>query len=150
MHRMLGSLALAALIGVVACAKRDQTEGVRHDTAMAMPAVTLSVNGVELGRAVGTDKRITMPLTTFGTKDTIFASVMTSGAPPSATLTAVWSYTKDGQTTRVDSTSQIISPTGDAVTEFHIAKPSGWPAGSYRVEIFANGTSAGSRDFDVK
>jgi hypothetical protein len=27
------------------------------------------------------------------------------------------------------------------VTEFHVAKPDGWPKGSYKVEVFLNGNS---------
>jgi hypothetical protein len=37
-----------------------------------------------------------------------------------------------------------------AATEFHVAKPDGWPAGRYRVEIALNGEPAGARDFEVR
>ena len=49
----------------------------------------------------------------------------------------------------VDETSQTISPTGPAVTEFHIMKPDGFPAGDYNVEILLNGTVAERSDFEV-
>lgn len=117
---------------------------------MAMPSTTLSVTGIELGKAIGVDKRVSMPMTTFGTRDTIYASVATSGAPATATMKAVWSYSQDGQTAVVDSSTQSISPTGDEVTEFHISRASAWPTGTYKVEVFANGASAGSRDFEVR
>jgi hypothetical protein len=51
----------------------------------------------------------------------------------------------------VDESTQNIAPTGSAatVTEFHLSKPDGWPAGGYKVEVLLNGTSAGTRDFKV-
>jgi hypothetical protein len=36
------------------------------------------------------------------------------------------------------------------VTEFHIAKPGGWPQGKYKVEILLNGVTAETEDFEVK
>jgi hypothetical protein len=36
------------------------------------------------------------------------------------------------------------------VTTFHISKPDGWPAGSYKVEISLDGTVVDSRDFTVQ
>ena len=46
--------------------------------------------------------------------------------------------------------SETIAPIGPAVTEFHIAKPSGWPAGKYRVEIASNGSPIGTKEFEVR
>jgi len=46
--------------------------------------------------------------------------------------------------------TETIAPTGPAVTEFHISKPSGWPAGKYKVEIAVDGAPAGSKEFEVK
>jgi len=55
---------------------------------------------------------------------------------------------QDGQI--VDESTQTIAPTGAARTEFHISKPDGWPAGKYKLEVLLNGTSAGTKDFDVQ
>src|SRR5262245_3174648 len=60
----------------------------------AAPAVT--VTAVELGKQVGTDKRVMQQVSSFEPKDTIYVSVVTNGATPSATLTAKWTY-QDGQ-----------------------------------------------------
>lgn len=150
LQRMLGAAALIALVGATACNKKEAPTIGGMDTTMAMPSTNLSVTGIELGKAVGVDKRVSMPMTTFGTRDTIYASVATSGAPPTATLSAVWSFSQDGQTAVVDSSTQSISPTGDAVTEFHVSRADAWPTGTYKVEVFANGASAGSRDFEVR
>src|SRR5262249_19431592 len=65
-------------------------------------------------------------------------SVDTQGWSAPVTLTARWTY-EDGQV--VNESSQQAEA-GPATTEFHIAKPSGWPAGSYQIEILADGASA--------
>jgi outer membrane usher protein FimD/PapC len=49
----------------------------------------------------------------------------------------------------VDESTQTIAPTGDARTEFHMSKPDGWPAGKYKLEVLVNGTTAGTKDFEV-
>jgi len=58
-----------------------------------------------------------------------------------------WTY-GDGQL--VNEQSQQIAPTGPSSSEFHISKPDGWPAGTYKVEILADGTSVASKNFEVK
>lgn len=153
MHTRLKMLVAACAIGAVAaCGKKENPQPMMQGAEP--PAVTntqLSVADIQLGSAVGGDQAVTMPKTEFAPGDTIYASVKTTGAPASAsTLTAVWTYTKDGDSARVDSTSIDITPAGPASTEFHISRPSGFPVGDYHVEIWANGTSAGTRDFTVK
>jgi hypothetical protein len=72
---------------------------------------------------------------------------MTEGSAPSKTITARWTF-EDGQV--VNEETQTISPSGPAVTEFHITKATPWPAGKYKVEILVDGASAGTKDFEVK
>jgi hypothetical protein len=110
-------------------------------------ASVVTVTTVELGNQIGADKRVTQPMTSFAPKDTIYATVVTTGLAPSATLTAKWTY-QDGQV--VNESTQTIAPTGPAATEFHIAKPDGWPAGTYKVEVSLNGRSTGTKEFEVK
>jgi len=111
----------------------------------AAPAVTVTT--VELGNQIGADKRVTQPMTSFAPKDTIYATVVTNGSAPSATLIAKWTY-QDGQV--VNEATKTIAPTGPAATEFQISKPDGWPAGTYKVEVSLNGRSAGTKEFEVK
>ena len=139
---------LAAALSVAGCKKPAPPPAESGTRAAPAPAPEpFSVSGVELGKAIGPDKRVQSPTTTFGPKDTIYASVATTGATPSKTITAKWSF-QDGQVVKQD--SQTIAPTGAASTEFHIAKPSGWPAGKYKVEISVDGSPAGTQDFEVK
>jgi len=153
-------LGLCCAIGLAACGRRDETPPAapepaapRAAAAPAAPAVAaarapagLRVESIELGASVGADRRVTAPSTTFAPGDTVYASVRSEGGAGDVTLSARWTY-EDGQL--VNESSQTV-PGGAAFTEFHIAKPSGWPAGRYRVEILANGTLAGSRDFEVR
>jgi hypothetical protein len=111
----------------------------------AAPAVT--VTALELGKQIGADKRVTQQVNSFAPKDTIYATVVTTGSASSATLTAKWTY-QDGQV--VHESTQTIAPTGTAATEFHIVKPDGWPTGTYKVEVSLNGRSAATKEFEVK
>src|SRR5688572_21974949 len=109
-------------------------------------AAAVRVTDIELGRAVDMDKRISDKTDSFKPADTIYVSIATDGASPGARLAAHWTY-QDGQLVKHDEIT--ISPTGRAATEFHIAKPSGWPVGDYKVEVTLDGASAGSKSFKV-
>jgi hypothetical protein len=156
MHRQLRSgfagLACALLVfGTASCKKaQEPAETTSTGTTATVPApqasAPVAVSSVNLGRAVGADKRVTGETTRFGRNDTIYASVSTSGTG-NGTLTARWTY-QDGQV--VDESTQPISATGPAVTEFHVSKPSGWPAGNYRVEVSLNGSPGQAKDFSVQ
>jgi hypothetical protein len=111
------------------------------------PPPPVAVASLDLGKAVGADKRVMDTKSDFGPRDTIYASVGTTGTSSAATLTAKWTF-QTGQT--VDSTTLSIAPSGPAVTEFHIIKPSAWPVGKYKVTILLNGVPAMDKDFEVK
>jgi len=107
----------------------------------------VKVTHIDVGRSVTAEKTIAEKTDSFRSTDTFYVSVATDGSGPSATLTARWTY-HDGQV--VNESGQNISPAGSAtVTEFHVSKPDGWPAGGYKVEVLLNGASAGTREFKV-
>jgi hypothetical protein len=147
-------LACTALLG--ACKKNpppaEQTPPPVVETTPTpepSPAVVpFGVTSIDLGKAIGSDNKISEPATTFGPKDTIYAAVSTDGAAPSTTIKAKWTYGDAGQLVKEDSRS--IAPTGPATTEFHVSKPSGWPKGKYKVEITVDGNPAGTKDFEVQ
>jgi hypothetical protein len=134
--RILTALLLATALGA-ACSR----------TAPPPAAETaVRVTDVDLGRSLGADKRIADKTDSFKPTDTIYVSVATDGSAPSATLKARWTYA-EGQL--VQESSQTIAPTGPAVTEFHVAKPDGWPKGTYKVEVLLNGNSVETESFKV-
>jgi hypothetical protein len=111
--------------------------------------VAFKVTSIDLGKAVGPDKKITDPATTFGPKDTIFASVASEGTSTAPVkLHAKWTFGDAGTLVKEEDIS--ITPTGPANTDFNISKKTPWPAGKYKVEITADGNPAGSKDFEVK
>ncbi|HJS58622.1 MAG TPA: hypothetical protein VKA01_11015 [Vicinamibacteria bacterium] len=110
----------------------------------------VSIASATLGNAIGADKRVVTPAETFGTKDTIYASVETTGTGH-AKLRALWTFVKGEKTSKVDETTIELDATGPTVNEFHISKPSGWPRGDYRVEIFLDdaATPTATKSFKV-
>jgi hypothetical protein len=132
----------AALIFVVAAAA-TACSGARPSSSA--PGASLEVRNIEVGRAIGPDKVVTAPTVAFGPADTIYASVVTEGKAPTATLSARWTY----QGTLLEETEQRIAPSGTVVSEFHVFNPAGWAPGEYRVEILLDGRVVGSRTFRV-
>ncbi len=144
--------ALFATLAVAGC-KKDADEAattppVASEPSAPAPAAApaaLTVTTVDLGNAIGADNRVAAPMSTFGTTDTIHASIGTDG-PNAGNLTAKWSY-EDGQV--VDRTDKSIAA-GPQVTEFTIANPDGWPTGKYKLDVMVDGTVVQSRDFDIR
>ena len=138
-----------AVIGTASCKKKEPPPPAETSAAPApAPAPpAFAVKGIELGKSIDGAKKVAAPTTTFGRKDTIYASVTTEGAAPSKTISAKWTF-QDGQT--VKEQSESIAPTGPAATEFHISKKGPWPVGKYKVEVSVDGAPAGSQDFEIK
>jgi hypothetical protein len=108
------------------------------------------VTGVSLGKTVGPDKRISAPAETFGAKDTIYASVDTTGIGKATVLKARWTFTdKKGKAVPVDEESRTVELDGPATHEFHIKKKTPWPKGAYEVEVLLNDKPAGKKAFSV-
>ncbi len=140
LHRA-AAVAAALSVSAISCKKAPPPP------PTAPPQAPVAVASVDLGKQLDPDKRVVQAMATFGTRDTIYASVATTGAATSAVLTAKWTF-QTGQT--VDSTTTTIAPTGPAQTEFHIVKASRWPAGKYKVAIWLDGQLAGEKEFEVK
>ncbi|MDQ6831505.1 MAG: hypothetical protein M3081_21805 [Gemmatimonadota bacterium] len=147
---------LAAATLATACGKKDAA--VADSAAPVTPATTtpapapvagsLSVTDVTLGKQIGSDKHVAAPTDTFGTRDTIYASVITTGAGQNAKLSARWMY--QGKQV-VNEHDEMISPTGGSTaTEFHIQKPSAWPKGQYSVQVLLDGAVANTKTFRVQ
>jgi hypothetical protein len=151
MKKLAPGLLSLLMLGGAAC----KSEPPPPPPTTAAPATTTlppapSVGGVTLGSAIGADKKVSAPSETFGAKDTIYASVDTAGTGH-VKLRALWSFVKGDKTAKVDETTIELESTGPATNEFHVSKPSGWPKGDYKVEIFLNDapTPAATRTFKV-
>lgn len=151
-HRtMIGALCLG--LSLAACNRDRDADVVREapgDVPATMtPTAALAVTDLKVGNALGTDGQVVEAGDEFAPTDTIYAVVSTSGAAAAtgSTLTARWTF-EDGQV--VDETSRDIAPTGNAITEFHVAKASDWPEGQYKVSILLDGRTVSEQDFTVK
>ena len=137
-------LTVAAFTG--ACQKSgtqtSSTSGTESPSAQGV-----QVARVELGTSLANDNTVANKTDSFLPNQTIYASVVTNGSAPSAELKTRFTY-QDGQV--VDESTRTIAPSGQAVTEFHVSKPDGFPVGKYKVEVFVNGTSAATKEFEVK
>lgn len=159
--RLLSITTLLVSFALVACNKgapettapqaAPPTTSPAVDARMSAPTTPLTVTTVDLGNAVGAEKRVEVPMTVFGRNDTIYASVSTQSAdaapPTRSRLTARWTY-QDGQV--VDELSQDYSFTGTGNTVFQISNQDGWPVGSYKVEILLDDALVQTRQFDVR
>lgn len=172
MRRPARSLALAgllvlALLVAAACHKSDQGDNAAAGggtapattaaapaapAAGATPATPLKVVALGIGKAVGPDNKVTGEVDTFAPGDTFYAAVGTTGGPPAvpAKLAVRWSsVSHSGAEKPVGEETKSISPTGDATTEFHLAKAGGWPVSDYKVEILLDGQSVAVKAFRV-
>lgn len=145
--------ALFLSVALAACGKKNEgtvvdTTSVGTQTAtVAVDTTPIRVSDIQVGKAVGTDKKVSNQTTDFGVRDTMYVAVITDGAAKDAKIDTKWTY----GTKTVKSDSQTISPTGgENVTEFHVTKASAWPKGKYKVEVVLNGVSAGTKDLEVK
>jgi hypothetical protein len=139
------------LVGSLDACKKKEAAPEAPAVAPAPPPPAPAVSAIELGRHIGPNKRVSDTTSVFGRRDTLYLAVVTEHTPAGASLLAKWTF-QTGQL--VDSTVQAVAAPDPAnpvtVTEFHLTKPSGWPAGKYTVEVWLDGVSKGARDFEVK
>jgi hypothetical protein len=145
--RLFGPSILALTLAVAlggACTKKNETPGTTGTTGTG---AGVRVSQIDIGRSLNADKTIGDNTSSFKPTDTIYASVATAGSGPTTAVKARWTF-QDGQV--VNESTQTIAPTADARTEFHISKPDGWPPGKYKLEVFLDGSPAGTKDFEVE
>jgi hypothetical protein len=152
----VGALASALiLLGTLAACNKKNDTTLTDTTSLGTTTATVAVDtapirvsDIQVGKGVGSDKKIGNQTTSFGVRDTMYVSVITDGAAKDAKITTKWTF--NGKQV-VKESSQTISPTGGTTaTEFHVDKKSAWPIGKYTVEVMLNGMSAGTKDLEVK
>jgi hypothetical protein len=152
----VGALASALfLLGTLAACNKKNDTTLTDTTSLGTTTATVAVDtapirvsDIQVGKGVGSDKKIGNQTTSFGVRDTMYVSVITDGAAKDAKITTKWTF--NGKQV-VKESSQTISPTGGTTaTEFHVDKKSAWPVGKYTVEVMLNGVSAGTKDLEVK
>lgn len=160
---LLALIALIAVVPLVSCHKSEEpqpaagtpassaaTPAAAPAAAPAAPAVPLKVVSLMIGKSVGPDQKVGGEADTFAPGDTVYAAVGTAGASPGTKLTARWaSVSRSGAEKPAGDETKTIAPAGDAVTEFHLAKPGGLATGDYKIEILLDGQSVAAKAFRV-
>ena len=144
---MLKSACFALALTTFACKDRTDDASTTTSGGAVAEASAIEIAEVDLGKGVQADKTIRDETDDFAQRDSVYASVRTSGSANSATITARWTF-QDGQV--VDERTETISPTGDANTVFFIAQPNGLPKGNYTLTVLLNGAEAQKKEFEVK
>ena len=154
--RRAASVASALLLAAVfaACNKKDDamvtdtTSLGTTTTTMALDTAPIRVSDIQVGKSVGTDKKVGDQMTSFGVRDTMYVAVITEGAAKDAKITTKWTY--NGKQVVKELNERVSTTGGEAVTDFHVEKKTAWPKGKYQVEVLLNGVSAGTKDLEVK
>jgi archaellum component FlaG (FlaF/FlaG flagellin family) len=124
----VGMLVLLAAVVLVACRANGP----------------LQVETIQLGRSLNPDNSIAAHATTFNRSDTVYVAVLTTAAGK-GTIGVKWTY--EGRV--IDEPKREVSYREAAATEFHLVNSGGFPPGAYTVDVFVDGKSVGSRNFNV-
>ena len=145
--RLLTGACVALALTTFACKDRTEDASTTTSGGAVADASVIEIAEVDLGKGIQTDKTIRDETDDFAQRDSVYASVRTTGTSNSATITARWTF-EDGQV--VDERTETISPTGEAHTVFFISQPSGLPKGKYALTVLLNGAEAQKKEFEVK
>ncbi|HEV7839775.1 MAG TPA: hypothetical protein VGO75_17020, partial [Gemmatimonadaceae bacterium] len=83
---------------LAACSKKadttltDTTALGTTTATVAMDTTPIRVADVQVGKNVGTDKKVGDQTTSFGVRDTMYVAVVTEGAAKDAKVTTKWTY----------------------------------------------------------
>lgn len=148
--------AAAAMLTLAACDRQREdtaapaaTQAAPTAPASAATMPTLVVNAVTLGTTAGPDGRIGTPITTFTSSDPIVVAIETSGIASDTELIARLVH-EDGQAAGEQNRTISSRGSGSKTTSITFTNANGWPAGSYRAEIWLDGSEARSREFKVR
>ena len=102
---------------------------------------------VLLGRTLDAEQVVQADRDSFSPRDSIHASVLSTGAHEGLTLSAHW-LGPDGAT--IADTAQVVAPTQPTATTFSLHNPQPWPVGDYKLELAVNEHVLQTRAFHVR
>jgi len=124
--------AMALVLATVACNFSSSTANIR-DAYMARDEA-------------GTDRT-----TVFAQQDVFYCIVEVANAPEDTTVKAVWTAVNVENTEPNTLIDEYELTTTDAILPFNLVNSQGrWPPGTYKVEIYLNGTLDRTLDFEVQ
>jgi len=148
---------VAVLATVAACTpgQRDTVDtaagavATGASTAAAATQAVLTIVNVDLGRHLQADKDVSDDTETFAKRDTVYASVLTSGIEPEgkkSNIVGRWSF-PDG--TNVDEKASGVTD-GSNRFAFFLTRPKGLVAGKYAFRVLVDDREVRSKEFTVQ
>jgi len=149
MNRPFLACATAVLVVGLAACNKEQRQDIDSVGGEAVDAVQaeIAVLKIDVGKNVNGEKEVTNETNTFAKSDTIYASILTTGAADAGALSAKWLF-PDGSVIEQKADSGNTGRSGRAV--FFIAKPGGLPAGKYTFQAVVNGRDVRSEEITVQ
>ncbi|HSH71885.1 MAG TPA: hypothetical protein VK974_02395 [Methylophilaceae bacterium] len=137
-----------------ACGKNEDvsssTAEPENPVALSAPSESGVVfSKVTLGHTLDDQKRVVDANTTFGSKDSVYVSVETTGTGKSE-IKVKYNQLNTPNADQIEETTQKIDATGTAVTEFQIYHNGGWEPGIYTVEVSIDGKPVATKEFTVQ
>jgi hypothetical protein len=167
-HRCFASLLPALLLALClgACKRAEAPDPAAAD-AGAAPSGTALVDGdhvpgidaepldlgefkivsVLLGRSLDAEQVVQADRDEFAPRDSIYASVLSTGAHEGLTLSAHWIGPNGAP---VAETAQVVAPTQPTATTFSLHNPQPWPPGDYKLELAVNEHVLQTREFHIR
>ena len=104
----------------------------------------LTVDTIQLGRSLNADNSVAAQTTTFKPNETVYVAAL-NNQRGQGTVKVRWYMGSQLLSER----EKTVKFQGAGATEFNISSATGFPIGDYSVEVFVNGTSIGTRKFNV-
>ena len=104
----------------------------------------ITIDTIQIGRSLNADQSVASQTTTFKPNETVYVSAL-NNARGYGTISVKWYM---GQQLLSERQKQVKLQCAGA-TEFNISSATGFPLGDYSVEVIVNGTSIGTRKFNV-
>jgi hypothetical protein len=150
--------AFVAVLAMVAACTPGQRDAVDSaggaaaegaSTAAAAAQAGLTIVNVDLGKHLQADKDVSDDTDTFMKRDTVYASVLTSGIEPEGAKSNIvgrWTF-PDG--TNVDEKAGAVAE-GSNRFAFFLTKPNGLVAGKYVFKVLVDDREVRSKEFTVQ
>jgi hypothetical protein len=146
------------LVGSAACTpdQRDTTVDSAAGTAVTGTSTAgnavqsaLTIVNVDLGKHLQADRDVSDDTDTFAKRDSVYASVLTSGIEPEgqrSNIVGRWSF-PDG--TNVDQKAEGVAEGSNRLV-FFLTRPNGLTAGKYTFRVLVDDREVRSKEFTVQ
>src|SRR4051812_20066376 len=142
-HTLVLFAAIATLWTVVSSTDRGDEY---TEDGQLVEKTDVRVTGVDFGRTVDADKRLSDTTDEFVPTDHVYASIRTKGSSQKTTLGVRW---KNPAGDEINSSNVWIRPTGDTSTVFDFSQQVPWKPGRYTLVARVNGAEVKTASFTI-